>query len=336
MAKKFFYNKVYNPKRERIIIISIFVAVFLLIALIVFFVIRGLSGKVYTCSNHIIKKKDVVSIDLNSSYPDKKDYFSELQCVNEKRIKVDTKNIDISKLGEYTAKITIGKETFETKVKVVDKSAPVVVTKPVTIKYGTTYSYTDFIQSCSDNSKEDCQIEFYKGDKDNYGSTIDYSSFFAIGKYKVKIAAKDSAGNQSVVTTTLEIVDATSSADSGEIIACSNGNINYDAKYIPALLLDNKCALSESEIKKEEDKQISSILNSESEKIQQEVSSINGLTKDLQLNRKVQAIPNTEGNGFVGFSLFIEVVDSNKQVIVSYYLRQDGTRAYQTNFYNLK
>ncbi len=204
MAKKFFYSKVYNPKKSHLIIGAIIAAVVLIILIVVIIVISS-KNKYYTCSNHIIKPKNYVSVDLNGKFPPAKEYFSELACVKESKIKVDTSRVDITTIGDYDAALKIGKENYVIKIKVVDKSAPKLVAKPATILVGETYNAASFVESCSDNSKQECVVDFYQGDTDANGNAINYANYTAIGTHKIKIVAKDDAGNQSVVTTTLDI-----------------------------------------------------------------------------------------------------------------------------------
>ena len=198
MSKKFFYNKVYNPQRTRMIIYTAVGGVIFLIAIIIIIAICISNGKAYTCDDHIVKQKSNIYVEINSELPDKKEFFEELKCVKEKAIKLNSKSINLKKLGDYEAIIKIKKDTYKVNVKVIDSMAPKLVAKNASIKFGTSYNANSFLESCEDNSKEACQVSFYNVIKN-------YEDITAIGKHDIKIVAKDSSGNQAIANAILEI-----------------------------------------------------------------------------------------------------------------------------------
>ena len=56
----------------------------------------------------------------------------------------------------------------------------------------------------------------------------------------------------------------------------------------------------------------------------------------LTVSRNITAIPNKENKGYVGYSLYIKITDGNNNTIVSYYLKEDSSRVYDSNPYNIK
>ena len=351
MSKKFFYNKVYNPKKRRIIT-GIIIGVSVVCVGTIAFIIYKHNNRLYTCSNQIVKIKEQMNIEINSKFPDKKAYFNEIQCVNEKKIKVDTSNVDITKLGEYSATITIGNDNYNIKINVVDNTAPELKLKKVTINPGTEYTYNDFVESCVDNSKEDCKLDFYQGGTDEDGNNIKYDNYKQIGNYEVKIIASDSSGNQSIVAGNLEIAEKTDVVEPGPQPdptpdpepeptpepSCEYGNLEYDSNYVLTTTAGvNNCAISKDAIQKDSVKEyILKVADTETSKIQDQVNQIGGLSGMLTVSRNITAIPNKENKGYVGYSLYIKITDGNNNTIVSYYLKEDSSRVYDSNPYNIK
>lgn len=354
MSKKFFYNKVYNPKKRNMII-GISISAGVLVVGTVGILMYNHSNRVFTCDNQIIKQKDQMNMEINSKFPSAKSYFNELQCVNERKIKVDNSNVDITKLGEYTALASISDKTYEIKVNVVDNTAPVLKLKKVSINFGQSYTYEDFVESCVDNSKEACKIDFYKGESDESGNDIIYSDFKDIGSYEVKLIATDSSGNQSIVSGNLEITDkVVEPTPEPEPIPepepepepepipepnkCEYGNLEYDSSsYTLTVMVGvNDCAISSDEIQKDSVKDsIVKIADSETVRIQNQINQINGLSGTLTVTRNITGIPNKAGTGYVGYELNIKITDENSKVIVDYKLNSNNSRNYIENPYKL-
>lgn len=87
-------------------------------------------------------------------------------------------------IGEYKVKIYVGDETYEVRFNVFDKIAPEVIFKNVTITEGGNYKAEDFIESCIDNSKEDCIYEI-----------ANKEAYTKVGIYDIFIHAIDGSGN---------------------------------------------------------------------------------------------------------------------------------------------
>jgi uncharacterized membrane protein YvbJ len=94
MAKKFFYNKVYNPRKK--IISYTIIGVALIGIVLCFWISKNFRTN---DSNAVIKLRDSVSVEVNSSLPDKTVYFQELSGVKEDNINVNTDQVDLSKVG---------------------------------------------------------------------------------------------------------------------------------------------------------------------------------------------------------------------------------------------
>lgn len=329
MAKKFFYNKVYNPKKQ--IITYIIIGACVIGIVICFIITKNINNKNYT-----IELRDAVSVEINSALPEKASYFKQLSGISENKIKVNTKKVDLSKLGEYDVNITINGNDYTVKVDVIDTTAPNLTLKDVSISTGSTYSFSDFVASCDDNSKEECNISYYDSATDQDGNVINYANYTEKGSYEIQIMAKDSTGNQTISKAKLNI--DTPSTTQTTPTSCKYGNLEYDKNNTIAYFVsDNGCALDlnlyhDDNVKKP----IVTIADTETHKIQAEVNSLNNLNGTLTVNRNINAVLNNQAIGFVGYSLYIKVTDGDNKTVVSYYLDQDGNRVYDENPYSLK
>ncbi len=138
-------------------------------------------------SNSIKVTPKTVTIGIGSTVPDKLSDYATVTKGDASTCQVNTKNVDSSKIGNYTVTITCGKNTYESKVVVSDITAPTVELTPVFKTVNSTVTVEDFVTSCVDPSN--CTTKFAnKETVDNYLST-------AGGPYSVEIIAEDTAGN---------------------------------------------------------------------------------------------------------------------------------------------
>ncbi len=98
-------------------------------------------------------------------------------------------------IGAYDVTVNYDNKDYTVTLNVVDSKAPTLVVTNKEITEGDTYSISDFVESCVDNSKKDCSYEYYYKD---YNSDIDYSKLTAAGTYTVSIVALDGSGNTTV------------------------------------------------------------------------------------------------------------------------------------------
>lgn len=100
----------------------------------------------------------------------------------------------LDKVGEYKVKVFVGEEEKEVKFNVYDRTEPEVSVKDVTITEGGKYKPEDFIESCTDNSKEKCIYEI-----------IDKETYSKAGTYEITLYVKDKTGNTKEVAANLTI-----------------------------------------------------------------------------------------------------------------------------------
>ncbi len=340
---KFFNQKVKksNSIATSTIVIGAIVGVLIVISIGVVISVKGGNSH----SDAVIELGDGVAVEVNSKLPDKTLFFAELENVKENDIKANFDKVNIKKVGSYGVTISVYGKKYESKVNVVDTEAPVLTTKDVNIALGETYKSDDFVDSCKDNSKEDCIIKFYGLGLNQDGEKIDYSSYKEEGSYTIQITASDSSGNTtSPMSATLVIGKKSNNTgnagNTNKPSSCKYGNTDYDtSKYILAVnVSDNDCAL---DLNMYQDNNIvapvNALIASEETKLKKEFSKINLNTKDIYLNSEIGPVLNNTGNGIVGYTLLIQVSIPNskgdKEIIEEYYVKADGSRQYSINKY---
>ena len=97
--------------------------------------------------------------------------------------------------GKYNVTIAIGKDQYATSLNVIDDEAPKLIAKDFEIYEDENYSVNDFVESCSDNSQIECNIDYLNT------SLVDYSKFTEPGTYQIKLAAYDRSNNRSEPST---------------------------------------------------------------------------------------------------------------------------------------
>lgn len=231
-GRKFFFDTNYIKKDKKLTIIII-ITVILLIGTT--FIITGFFNEKSSFNpNKKVEVYEEITIKIFEEFPSVLSYFKTLENVKYSDIQIsypDTLNqkLDFSKCtsdqkekiekymngftengieeeskcltylagkaGSYNIEFTIGKDSYRSSLKVIDDVPPVLVTKNVEIFEDEHYNVDSFVESCSDNSEENCSIKFLNT------SIVDYSIYKDPGDYQVKIAAYDGSNNQSEVQT---------------------------------------------------------------------------------------------------------------------------------------
>lgn len=165
-----------------------------------------------------------IELPLGSSVPTIEDFCKE-QVDGEIQIYFRNQLVNtINKIGNYQIKINIGNKDYFATLNVIDNEPPSVVLKEVTILQNTAYTVHDFIESCMDNSEDDCLLEFQEQSMEFYSEP---------GIYEIKICAKDYSNNETLVTTKLVIIEPNvPTIEEMNVSDFSNGVDNYQAKKI--------------------------------------------------------------------------------------------------------
>lgn len=329
MGNKFFKEKVYSRRRNTINYIIIGCCV---VGVVIFFMFTSTLNSESEIS-YDVEVLDSVSLTVNSSEPNKTIFFKQVIGIEIDSITMDYSLVDFNKVGSYIVKAHVYKEELELTLNIIDVTSPVVTLNDVSIDFGDSYKPEDFIKECTDNSNEDCNYEFYTGSVDPYGNQIDYSSFTEEGTYEIKIRTYDNYENDIVKTASLKI------GDLGDLTICDFGNLEYDdEQFILADMIGtNGCAIDLNLYQDETVRaNVTSIADTESKRLKAEIDLIENLEGNLIINRSIGAILNSSGYGVIGYSLYVEALDGNGNVIVSYNLDLDGKRVFIENPYKLE
>lgn len=331
MSRKFFNQRVNGNKTAVHIVIIGLCVIGVLICFVLANNFRKRNNKSAT-----IKMRESVAVEVNSDLPDLSLFFTELEGVSESDINISYADVNIAQVGEYPITIKIKKEKYNSKLIVLDTISPELTVKDVKINPGSSYTAKDFVSSCKDNSKEDCQINFYSLATDQDGNRINYENYTAEGTYKIQIIASDSSENTTIEEATLTIGTGTSTEQPQYPTNCKYGNGQYDsnANILSTNVTENGCAL---DLNLYQDPNVlasaNKIIENESEKLKKEFSKLN-VEGERILNSNTEAILNSEGKGIVGYSIHIEVVVGG-EIVESYFVDINGNRIFSINKYNL-
>lgn len=97
---------------------------------------------------------------------------------------------------EETKEIINNNDKQNEEITDIDSEDPILKLKELKVYAGDKFTINDFVDSCTDNSGEECILS-YKEDK----------SYSDVGVYDIVIIAKDSSGNETEETTKLEILE---------------------------------------------------------------------------------------------------------------------------------
>ena len=345
MAKKFFYNRVYNTKKMIINGIIIGISV---IGIIVCFIVTSNfqgSGKKEPEGQLSIKKETTVEINEEIA---KDVFFSKIENVNLDKIQINyPEGFENTKTGRYDIEIVVDGKKYNSTLVIVDTKKPELALKEITIKENASYTAQNFVDSCTDNSGEECKIAFYTEGVDEEGKAVAYDAYKKAGTYSIKIVASDTAGNQNVQETKLtidktatETPTVTPPSQEEKPVNCKYGNGEYDdSTYLLVVsITSNNCAVSLDLYKDATmTSDINKLMESETTRIKRDVEKTNPIGT-IAINRKVNAIVNKTGNGIVGYELRIIVTvtkNGESETIADFKINKDGKRVYTINVYNL-
>jgi len=158
----------------KIIIIDGIILLITILAIILFVILKPKFGDNtpidYQINGGKVKVKSELVLPLGSSLPNIQDLVKynkssgKIEFYYEEKLVTD--NI-LDKIGIYKAIISVDNEVYESAIIVKDQEPPVLKVKNFTIKLRGKYSALDFVESCSDNSKEECIIDFGTPDMSN-------------------------------------------------------------------------------------------------------------------------------------------------------------------------
>lgn len=189
-------------KKKILIITTIIVIVLLGITLFIFLEKKDIKEKESSniqTNEEKINIKENVEVEINSEVLNIKNFFENSNFSDgeinyfesDKKIKFDTK---YNKIGSFKVVMKINDKNYETTLNVVDTLAPTLKLKELTITLGDKFEINSFVESCTDNSEEDCILSYKENKK-----------YTKVGTYDVTIIAKDKSDNVVEETTKLII-----------------------------------------------------------------------------------------------------------------------------------
>lgn len=212
-------------KKEKILIVTI-ITVIVLLGITLFIFLEKKDNKEKESSNiqtneEKINIKENVEVEINSEVLNIQDFFENSNFSdgeinyfeNDKKIKFDTK---YNKIGSFKVVIKINDKNYETAINVVDTLAPTLKLKELTITLGDKFEINSFVESCTDNSKEDCILSYKENKK-----------YTKAGTYDVTIIAKDKSDNVAEETTKLIIKNKKNTNETQ-----TNNNNNNKVKFV--------------------------------------------------------------------------------------------------------
>ena len=186
-----------KPKKKGNKLIFVIIIVLLIAAVGVgVYIFLNMSNKPAKVS---VKPKEV-EIEAGSEVSTSIEDYATFTGINSANCSLDTSNITDTSIvnAEYSFTITCGANSYNGTAKIVDKTAPVVVLKEVTVTVGGELDPDDFIESCTDVT--DCSYAFR--DEEVVKGYLNTAA-----NYHVDIIVKDEAGNEVTVTGTLIVTE---------------------------------------------------------------------------------------------------------------------------------
>ena len=215
-------------KKKILTITTIIVIVLLGITLFIFLEKKDIKEKESSniqTNEEKINIKENVEVEINSEVLNIKNFFENSNFSDgeinyfesDKKIKFDTK---YNKIGSFKVVMKINDKNYETTLNVVDKLAPTLKLKELTITLGDKFEINSFVESCTDNSEEDCILSYKENKK-----------YTKVGTYDVTIIAKDKSDNV-VEETTKFIVKNKKTTNETQTNNNNNNNNNNKVKFV--------------------------------------------------------------------------------------------------------
>ena len=213
-------------KKKILTITTIIVIVLLGIILFIFLEKKDIKEKESSniqTNEEKINIEENVEVEINSEVLNIKNFFENSNFSDgeinyfesDKKIKFDTK---YNKIGSFKVVIKINDKNYETTLNVVDKLAPTLKLKELTITLGDKFEINSFVESCTDNSEEDCILSYKENKK-----------YTKVGTYDVTIIAKDKSDNVVEETTKLIVKNKKTT---NETQTNNNNNNNNKVKFV--------------------------------------------------------------------------------------------------------
>ena len=317
-----------------------FVIILIVVLIILFLFIKGCSNNKNSkpkTSDEINNNEpvivDSISINLYQDVPGLKDFvknYDKVKGENDK-IEYDVTNLVDKKynsVGEYKVTITIKDKTYNSRIVVIDKEAPVFALKDVIINEGEFYAINDFISSCSDNSGKECAYDYENSEQ---------GKITVPGTYTISIIASDLSGNKAKAQTATLTIKAKETPQKKTETTCKYGSGTYTGgKVLMSNLRKNNCAIDPAYARTE------TYMSEPAKKAKEDEQKLYNQIKDLntkvsvKFDLVVEYVFNDEHTGLIGVSSTIKATNNDtNEVLVEYSINENGARVYKVNKLNI-
>lgn len=173
--------------------------IMVIIAILIISIVGGINANsiisMFTGNKNKIERKSVIlSENLSAEMGSTSTISNFISESNDAEISNGGDQVDTSNLGTQTITIKfndgVEEQEMNTTINIIDTTAPELVTKDVKTEENTSVAITDFITSCSDNSKKECNYKYLENNEET--DTI----ALGIGTRQIIIEAFDESGNK--------------------------------------------------------------------------------------------------------------------------------------------
>lgn len=267
-GRKFFFDNKHSKKRKIITIVVI--ACIAVGLIIFFTTTRFFKTKPSAKPKETIVVREELKLEINSPLPEKTSYFEKLENFDIDKIKVTyPENLPLednydncseeeiititslmisgdpiedgtdpfacvvktaSAIGKYDINVNFNNKDYIVLLNVEDTTAPQVVLKEVQITEGESYSINDFIQSCEDNGKGECEFDYYYENYEN--NELNYGTHTTPGTYDIVIFAFDDSKNISLPQNTKLTILPKPEVKTYTVTFNSNGGSTVDNQIV--------------------------------------------------------------------------------------------------------
>ena len=188
-------NKENKPtKKKKGLFIFLVIILILLVGGFVYYYLHISKG---TLSTSVTTKNLTLQIDDNLS-TDINDYAT-FKGTNSNNCILDTKNVNVNKVGTYEYTITCGTKSYSGKITLQDTKAPEVALKTIVKKVNDVVAPEEFIDKCDEANE--CTYSFNNMDEVN-------NAMMTAGTYELQILVTDANNNSNVVKAKLIVIDS--------------------------------------------------------------------------------------------------------------------------------
>lgn len=187
-------NKENKPtKKKKGLFVFLVIILILLVGGFVYYYLhisKGALSTAVTTRDLTLQLDDNLSTDIND--------YATFKGTDSNNCILDTKNVNINKVGTYEYTITCGTKTYSGKITLQDTKAPEVTLKSIVKKVNDVVAPEEFVSECNETSE--CTYSFNNVDAVN-------NAMMTSGSYDIEILVTDANNNSNVVKAKLIVID---------------------------------------------------------------------------------------------------------------------------------